>query len=317
MKKENITDFINSYFYSNEYFFITMINHQTNKTTNYHHNIYSFERNFSKILYANNESSIYFTINSFKDEENSYLNQYKQPAKVKGNVSKVKALVFDFDDPTTSKLNVANLIKTLKILPTYTLKTSLGKFQICFMLNDSVDSLNWEKVNKILAYYFDSDINVCSVEKLFRLPYFINKKNNYETNLCNFDFNRKYDFSIFEDFIKNTTDKKMLESINRANKIKHNTSRIRKLIPKNSIVYEKKIETIEERFVGKYTAILERNTDDASVADILYIKDRRKKTDDFDMIFNEILLIREKLNKPLKRDLNEYYKDRYSLFLQA
>ena len=48
-----------------------------------------------------------------------------------------------------------------------------------------------------------------------------------------------------------------------------------------------------------------------------YIKDRRKKTDDFDMIFNEILLIRESINKPLKRDLNEYYKDRYSLFLQA
>lgn len=317
MQEENIMNFINSYFESNEYFFITMINHQTNKTTNYHHNVHSFQRNLSKILYANNENSIYFTINSFKNEENSFLNKYKYPAKVKGNVSKVKALVFDFDDPTTSKLNVANLIKTLKILPTYTLKTSLGKFQICFMLNDSVDFLTWEKVNKILAYYFDSDINVCSVEKLFRLPYFINKKNDYETNLCNFDFNRKYDFSIFEDFIKNTTDKKMLESINRANKIKHNTSRIRKLIPKNSIVYEKKIETIEERFVGKYTAILERNTDDASVADILYIKDRRKKTDDFDMIFNEILLIREKLNKPLKRDLNEYYKDRYSLFLQA
>lgn len=317
MQEENIMNFINSYFESNEYFFITMINHQTNKTTNYHHNVHSFQRNLSKILYANNENSIYFTINSFKNEENSFLNKYKYPAKVKGNVSKVKALVFDFDDPTTSKLNVANLIKTLKILPTYTLKTSLGKFQICFMLNDSVDFLTWEKVNKILAYYFDSDINVCSVEKLFRLPYFINKKNDYETNLCNFDFNRKYDFSIFEDFIKNTTDKKMLESINRANKIKHNTSRIRKLIPKNSIVYEKKIETIEERFVGKYTAILERNTDDASVADILYIKDRRKKTDDFDMIFNEILLIRESLNKPLKRDLNEYYKDRYSLFLQA
>lgn len=317
MQEENIMNFINSYFESNEYFFITMINHQTNKTTNYHHNVHSFQRNLSKILYANNENSIYFTINSFKNEENSFLNKYKYPAKVKGNVSKVKALVFDFDDPTTSKLNVANLIKTLKILPTYTLKTSLGKFQICFMLNDSVDFLTWEKVNKILAYYFDSDINVCSVEKLFRLPYFINKKNDYETNLCNFDFNRKYDFSIFEDFIKNTTDKKMVDAKNRANKIKHNTSRIRKLIPKNSIVYEKKIETIEERFVGKYTAILERNSDDASVADILYIKDRRKKTDDFDMIFNEILLIREKLNKPLKRDLNEYYKDRYSLFLQA
>ena len=71
---------------------------------------------------------------------------------------------------------------------------------------------------------------------------------------------------------------------------------------------------IVERFIGKYTAILERNSDDASVADILYIKDRRKKTDDFDMIFNEILLIRESINKPLKRDLDEYYEDRYSIF---
>ena len=317
MQEENILNFINSYFDSNEYFFITMINHQTNKTTNYHHNIYSFERNFSKILYANNESSIYFTINSFKDEENSFLNKYKYPAKVKGNVSKVKALVFDFDDPTTSKLNVANLIKTLKILPTYTLRTSPRKFQICFMLNDSVDSLNWEKVNKTLAYYFDSDINVCSMEKLFRLPYFINRKNDFQTKLINPDFSFRYDFSIFKDFIKNTTDKKMFHAINRANKIKHNAQRIRKIIPKVSIVYEKKLEKIEERFIGKYTAILERNSDDASVADILYIKDRRKKTDDFDMIFNEILLIRESINKPLKRDLNEYYKDRYSLFLQA
>lgn len=49
-----------------------MINHQTNKTTNYHHNVYSFQQNLARILYANNESSrTYFTINSFKDEENS------------------------------------------------------------------------------------------------------------------------------------------------------------------------------------------------------------------------------------------------------
>ena len=317
MQKQNIMNFINSYFESNEYFFITMINHQTNKTTNYHHNVHSFQRNLSRILYANNESSIYFTINSFKDEENSYLNQYNYPAKVKGNVSKVKALVFDFDDPTTSASNVANLIRTLNIAPTYILQTSPRKFQICFMLNESVDSLTWEKVNKILAYYFDSDINVCSVEKLFRLPYFINRKNDYETTLQNFDFNRKYDFSIFEDFIKNTINDKMTKVKERVNKIRHNTPRVRKPIVKDSIVYEKKVDEIEERFVGKYTAILERNSDDATTADILYIKDRRKKIDDFDMIFNEILLIREKLNKPLKRDLNGYYEDRYLLFLQG
>ena len=57
MQEENIINFINSYFESNEYFFITMINHQTNKTTNYHHNIYSFERNLSRILYANNQKT--------------------------------------------------------------------------------------------------------------------------------------------------------------------------------------------------------------------------------------------------------------------
>ena len=317
MQEENIMNFINSYFESNEYFFITIINHQNNKTTNYHHNIHSFQRNLSKILYANSESSIYFTINSFKDEENSFLNKYKYPAKVKGNVSKVKALVFDFDDPNSSISNVVNLIRTLNFKPNYILQTSPKKFQVCFMLENSVDLLNWEKVNKTLAYYFNSDINVCSMEKVFRFPYFINRKNDFQTKLINYDFSFRYDFAKFEDFIKNTTDKKMVDAINRANKIKHNTPRIRRLTPKDSIVYEKKIETIEERFVGKYTAILERNSDDASVADILYIKDRRKKTDDFDMIFNEILLIRESLNKPLKRDLNEYYKNRYSLFLQA
>ena len=314
MQEENILNFINSYFDSKDHFFITMINHQTNKTTNYHHNIHSFQRNLSRILYANNQSSIYFTINSFKDEENSFLNEHKYPSKVKGNVSKVKALVFDFDDPTTSISNVVNLIKTLKIIPTYTLQTSPRKFQICFMLNESVDSLNWEKVNKTLAYYFNSDINVCSIEKLFRFPYFINRKNDYETNFYDFDFDRKYDFTIFEDFIKNTTDKKMVDAINRANKIKHNTPRIRTLTPKDSIVYEKKIETIEPRLIGKYTAILERNSDDASRTDILYIKDRRKKIDDFSMIFNEILLIRESINKPLKRNLDEYYQERYSVF---
>lgn len=314
MQKQNILNFINSYFDSKDHFFITMINHQTNKTTNYHHNIYSFQRNLSRILYANNQNSIYFTINSFKNEENSFLNKYKYPAKVKGNVSKVKALVFDFDDPTTSISNVVNLIKTLNVIPTYTLQTSLRKFQICFMLNESVNSLNWEKVNKTLAYYFNSDINVCSVEKVFRFPYFINRKNDFETKLQNFDFNRKYDFTIFEDFIKNTIDKKMIDAINRANKIKHNTPRIRKSIVKDSIGYEKKLETIEERLIGKYTAILERNSDDASRTDILYIKDRRKKIDDFSMIFNEILLIRESINKPLKRDLDEYYEERYSIF---
>ena len=33
MQEENILNFINSYFDSKDHFFITMINHQTNKTT--------------------------------------------------------------------------------------------------------------------------------------------------------------------------------------------------------------------------------------------------------------------------------------------
>ena len=316
MQEYNIMNFINSYFDNKDYFFITIINHKTNKTRNYHHNKYSFERNLSKILHANNESSVYFTINSFKNEEDSHLNEYKYPSKVKGNVSKTKALVFDFDDPTTSSSNVANLIKTLEVIPTYILQTSPKKFQVCFMLVNSVDSFKWERINKTLAYYFNSDINVCSVEKVFRFPFFVNKKNDFETNLMKFDFRIRYDFSIFENFVKDTTDEKMVEAKNKIEKIKHNTPRVRKPIIKSSIKYESKLEKIEERLIGKYTAILERNHNDASLTDILYIKNRRKKIDDFDMIFNEILFIRESINKPLKRDLNEYYKDRYSLFLE-
>ncbi|WP_129106269.1 hypothetical protein [Arcobacter sp. AHV-9/2010] len=60
----------------------------------------------------------------------------------------------------------------MNIKPTYIVQTSKDKFQICFKLNDKdIDFKEYELINKTLAIFFESDINVCSIEKLFRLHF--------------------------------------------------------------------------------------------------------------------------------------------------
>ena len=82
------------------------------------------------------------------------------------------------------------------------------------------------------------------------------------------------------------------------------------------------LSTLVHEFIGIYVRklskiILKNNFNDASNCDILYIKERAKIEKDFDIIFNEILYIREQLNKQLKRNLTHYYQDRYNIFLEV
>ena len=88
-------------------------------------------------------------------------------------------------DLETYQYNVSNerkdyLIKTLGIEPTYVLETSPNKFQVCYKLFESnIAKDKFEIVAKAFATHFGSDINVCSIEKLFRMPFSINKKNDF------------------------------------------------------------------------------------------------------------------------------------------
>ncbi|MFY4789363.1 DNA-primase RepB domain-containing protein [Aliarcobacter butzleri] len=316
---QNIINFIENYFSEEECFFITTINHTTNKTNNFHHNINTFKKYINSIQSKNTSDSIYFTLNAFKSYSNSILNNYNTPSKTKENVSHIKALIFDFDNPTTSKMNLTNLVKSLNIVPSYVLQTSENKFQVCFKLNNTnIDFKEYELINKTLAKYFDSDSNVCSIEKVFRFPHFFNKKNNYETNFKTKNFNNSYDFDLFKNYVLNNLDNEDMqkyynENINIQQNIK--TQKIEKIV--SPVAAKIEVKEVDKKYISKYKIILKNNFDDASNCDILYIKERAKIEKDFDIIFNEILYIREQLNKPLKRNLTHYYQDRYNIFLEV
>ena len=314
----NSLDFLKSYFTDEDYFFITLIDNKTKRAQNYHHNISSFSQKLNLIKSKNTTYSVYFTSNSFKPLRECTLNNYKHPTKTKENVSHINALIFDFDNPSTSKRNLANLIKSLNIKPTYIAQTLKDKFQICFKLNDKdIDFKEYELINKTLATYFDSDINVCSIEKLFRLPFFVNKKNDFEVQLVKHDLSINYNFEHFKDFVLNNENTKLIYQELSLKKAKVKSPVLKKQFTTKVDFIFVELETLEEKFIKRYRYFLKQNGDDASVVDAIYINSRKKETQDFNLVFNEILYLRELFNKPVKRNLDNYFKDREKTFLDT
>lgn len=327
---KNIIQFVDWYFTEDDNFFIAAIDNNTGKIGNYYHNKKSFNKYFPQIM-ALNESfdrSLYFSINSFKDSIDCEINEFKKPKKTKSNVSHIKSIVFDFDEPETSVQNCTNLIKTLNMTPSYILETSPKKFQVCYRLNDStIDFKEYELVNKTLAKKFNSDINVCSIEKVFRLPDTINHKNGFKSTIKMFDADKSYSFSAFKEKLNEyissdeTLDKYYLILKDKGSKNKPNNSKAtiksgndfikskKEPKSKNFIVLDED-SYLDASLIYKYEKILKYNNNDASVTDILYIKQRAKRNDNYDEIFNEIVQIRNIIDMPIKRDLSSYYDDR-------
>lgn len=212
--------------------------------------------------------------------------------------------------------------------PSYILETSPKKFQVCYRLNDStIDFKEYELVNKTLAKKFNSDINVCSIEKVFRLPNTINHKNGFKSTIKMFDEDKSYSFSAFKEKLNEyiSSDETLnkyyliLKDKGSKNKPKNSKATIKsgndfsksKKEPKgkNFIVLEED-SYLDASLIYKYEKILKNNNNDASVTDILYIKQRAKINDNYDEIFNEIVQIRNIIDMPIKRDLSSYYDDR-------
>ena len=316
----NVTDFISSYFTSDEYFFVTMIDIDTKITTNYLHNIESFKHRVGQFKAYNSTKSIYFTLNSFKAPNKCFLSQKGYPRKIKDNVSSIKALIFDFDEPSVSKECLNNLLTSLNLTPTYLVQTSKDKFQVCFKLKtENINITEYEIINKTIATYFKSDTNVCSVEKLFRLPFFVNKKNGFSVELMNYDFSKVYDFKYFQDFVLNNASmKEIYEDLKsklflakpKVIKKSHTLKRLEEEIESNIAT------NVDSKFIKRYRYLLKVNKDDASVTDITYLKSRKKETDNFEIVWGEILYLRELCDKPIKRDIRAYKIDRENLFFR-
>lgn len=294
-------NFIDKYFNNDEYFFISFINHSDNRDIqNYLHNKESFNKFYEKFLYKNKKQSMYFTFNTFKKDS-------KQ--KIKLNVEKLKSIIFDFDDVENSKKDLEIL---MKCFPNYfyILNTSNLKYQICYKFeNDaSIDFDEFEKIHFTLSNYFKSDKNICSIEKLSRFPKSINKKNDFETKMF---YNKNKNTTELIEFI-NFINENNIELLEKPSKNK-NTELKEIKTEKKEIKTISLIENLEikEELLKKYNSIYQRLKDSSKV-DILYIRERKKKTNDFNLIFSEIMKIREKLNLPLKRTIDVYYNERYN-----
>lgn len=296
MKGIKMINFIEKYFNKTDYFFITFINHKDNRDIqNYIHNIESFKKFYEKFLFKNKKQSMYFTFNSFKNCK----------SKTKENVSKIKSIIFDFDSETSK----TDLKKLCEVFPNYfyILQTSENKYQICYKFENEIEEFEeFEKVVYTLSKHFNSDLNVCSIEKLFRFPKSINRKNDFETKIF-YNKDKKTEFIEFKNFINENN----IELLEKPSKNKNTEL---KEIKKE----KKEIQTItlinleiKEEYIKKYNSIYQRLKDPSKV-DILYIRERKKKVNDFNLIFSEIIKIREKLNLPLKRTIDVYYSERYN-----
>lgn len=329
---QNALEFIDWYYNDSDSFFITLINNNTGNTRNYYHNKKTFQHSFKQVAYSNSDlnKSVYFTINGFKDVNECELNEYKQARKTKSNVQKIKSIVFDFDEPESSLVDLAHLIESLGITPTYIIETSPKKFQVCYRLEDSqIDFKEYELVNKTLAKLFKSDINVCSIEKVFRMPFFINRKNDFQCKIIEFNPNNTYSFDIFKDKVatyisQNETLNDYYIGLSLKNKPKpmkcNKTPKKRIQSPKKGVkstLIDNILIDVDIQFIKKYKTLLKYNHDDASVVDILYIKQRAKSSTSYNEIFKEIISIRELVNKPLLRDLEAYYHNRSQFYDEA
>lgn len=310
---KNIVDFIKFYYKENEFFFITCIDNKKGYTSNYLHNISSFEKYLNSIKKENETRSIYYTINSFKSYENCTKNIKNLARKTKENVLNFKSFIFDFDNTETSLEDLTRLLKELKIVPNFVIKTSEKKYQVCFKIKNCLSIEQYENINRTLAKYFKSDENVCSTEKVFRLPFFINQKNGYETKLI-FNNNNEYDISYFENFIYNNN----IEDINKED-IKENLKS--KDFKKNISNFKKEVKYInnikdidyniltaeqKQKAFAKYYNLY-KIKQDGSIVDYMYVKNCAKKKD-YEQIKLEIFYCRNELNLDIKRDINKRYE---------
>lgn len=321
MTLNNSLEFIKWYFDKEENFFITILNNKTNKISNYLHNSITFEKYYKTIMYHNEINSLYFTFNTFGTDKK----------KVKENVKNIKSIIFDFDEIETSETDLKYLLKNFP-KPSYILQSSPKKYQVCYLLNDIPNNIifnDFEVMLKTFSKYFNSDKNVCSIEKLFRLPFSINRKNDYKTELVKFnDYKTDYkDFLNFyedmaaknediRDFIQNEKNKKTEKTPKKTITTKTTQKTDKNVNSYDLPPFKETYIKLEGKTIGMYKSMYKNNDNDCSKTDIQYIKRRKKENVSYPTIMNEIIGHRRMLGKPIKRDFQEYYKERYISFFK-
>ena len=282
-------------------FYIFLLNHKTNENKTFKHNNESFNKYEETIEHYNdNGYSVYYTVNSF-DSDSSF--------RRKDTVREIKAIWLDVDTPETAEEIYSKVVETFG-RPSYKIRTSKGKFQVLYKLkkplkNTPRNRFIVESTMKILAKYFDTDMSTVGIQQIFRLPGFKNCKYDNTDSYVMSSSKKEYDLIDFVRFANKVKTDKVFEK------------KINKFELQDIEITVNKYEGIDNDHKRRYGYFLKIKNRDASIADILYIKNRKRDGVAFNVIMKEITELREYYKKPFKRDFALYYSDREKIYYEA
>ena len=297
-------DILYNYFDNDEFYYITLLTHKNQvisndiKTKNFRNNNDLTKKYQNELIKLNKTYSLYFTPNVFNTDD------FRRNT---NNIKYLKGMIFDFDTGDTYN----NCKKLISAFPNYyyILETTENKFQVLYkfdkVITDKELFLEYEKINLTLATYFKSDLTTYNTNHLFRVPTFINKKNDFTTRIRK-QPKLEINFNKFKNFIE-TENIELITPLEKTT-IKKDISNNSKTINKDfSFDFNNKLKTIDDKLYFQYLAIYKRNNNNRSNADIVYLKNRIKKGIEFDLIFKELMFIREETNITLNRTIEDYY----------
>ena len=153
---------------------IVLVNHEKNKAEQY---VWTVKEIFEKLKFLRKKNvngySVYMSVNTLKDDA---VKRRKVDFK-----EKQKRIYLDFDSKDFKRPSekVKELINYLKVnnlpAPTHIVKSSKGNFQIYWLLDEELDVETLEQIMKKLNDDLALD-HTQDVSRVFRLPYFRNKK---------------------------------------------------------------------------------------------------------------------------------------------
>lgn len=279
-------------------FFVFLLNINTGENKTFKHTIESFEKYESTIEKYNDEGyNVYYTVNSFyKDSK----------VRRKDTVETIKSIWFDVDTPDTAE-EIYNKITKRFGKPTYRIRTSKGKFQILYKLKKPLKATERNKfivesTMKLLAQYFETDMATTGIQQIFRLPGYKNMKYNNMNSYVERKTNNEFDLLPFIKFANKIKTEKVFDK------------KIDKFKLQNIDIKVNRYEGITDYHKGIYYNLLKKMNQDASRADIPYIRNRKKSGVSFDVVMKEISELREHYGCPFKRNFSSYYSDRLNLY---
>jgi hypothetical protein len=249
-----MNNFIDTYFNSEDVFYIFLLNrtnelNTTQKTKSYYCDKELFIKHYENYLKWNKKGiDIYFSLNTFKKIDNKVYRQEKY-------INEIKTLFFDID--TNAETIKPQIINDLGV-PTYEIQTSKNKYQLLYCLenNSNIDNETFKNVSKTLTYHFNTDTTF-DTARVARLPNLINNKNQFKVQFSK--SSNLYTLKHFENYIADN-------KLSAPQKEKKKISKPSKMVDKFS--FKKSAPNIS--YLEKYNSFLEKNGNDYSAADFSF-----------------------------------------------